>query len=74
MKNLQGQMAKAPLGKKVKVGRSRSLSANRPAPRDELGIPDKKVYLKSSFLENIWGRYVSKLVGNHLQMIETDCF
>ncbi|PAV91146.1 hypothetical protein WR25_10961 [Diploscapter pachys] len=50
MKNLQGQMAKAPLGKKVKVGRSRSLSANRPAPRDEIGIPDKKTRDKASKL------------------------
>ncbi|CAI5449788.1 unnamed protein product [Caenorhabditis angaria] len=40
MKNLQGQCAKPQLGKKMKVGRSRSLSAVRPAPRDEIAIPD----------------------------------
>ncbi|KAK6019696.1 GTP-binding domain protein [Ostertagia ostertagi] len=41
MKNLQGQAQKPQLGKKIKVGRSPSLSASRPPPRDELGIPDK---------------------------------
>ena len=43
MKNLQGAAARAPLGKNIRVVRSPSLSANRPAPRDELGIPDEKV-------------------------------
>ena len=42
MKNLQGQCAKPQLGKKMKVGRSRSLSAVRPAPRDELAFPDEE--------------------------------
>ncbi|CAI2349941.1 unnamed protein product [Caenorhabditis sp. 36 PRJEB53466] len=41
MKNLQGQCAKPQLGKKMKIGRSRSLSAVRPAPRDELAFPDE---------------------------------
>ncbi|KAF1759668.1 hypothetical protein GCK72_016135 [Caenorhabditis remanei] len=42
MKNLQGQCAKPQLGKKMKVGRARSLSAVRPAPRDELAFPDEE--------------------------------
>uniref|UniRef100_A0A1I7TQ90 Nucleolar GTP-binding protein 1 n=1 Tax=Caenorhabditis tropicalis TaxID=1561998 RepID=A0A1I7TQ90_9PELO len=42
MKNLQGQCAKPQLGKKMKIGRSRSLSAVRPAPRDELAFPDEE--------------------------------
>ncbi|PIO70907.1 NOGCT domain protein [Teladorsagia circumcincta] len=50
MKNLQGQAQKPQLGKKIKVGRSPSLSASRPPPRDELGIPDKTKRLKAEKL------------------------
>uniref|UniRef100_A0A1I7XSB2 Nucleolar GTP-binding protein 1 n=1 Tax=Heterorhabditis bacteriophora TaxID=37862 RepID=A0A1I7XSB2_HETBA len=50
MKNLMDQAEKAPLGKKVKVGRSRSLSAVRPAPRDEIAIPDEKKREKAAKL------------------------
>ncbi|KJH42139.1 MYND finger [Dictyocaulus viviparus] len=41
MKNLQANSQKPQSGKKMKVGRSPSLSASRPLPRDELGIADK---------------------------------
>ncbi|VDL82236.1 unnamed protein product [Nippostrongylus brasiliensis] len=50
MKNLQGQAEKPQLGKKMRVGRSPSLSASRPPPRDELGIPDKAKRLKAEKL------------------------
>ncbi|PIO65894.1 NOGCT domain protein [Teladorsagia circumcincta] len=50
MKNLQGQAQKPQLGKKIKVGRSPSLSASRPPPRDELGIPDKTKRMKAEKL------------------------
>lgn len=50
MKNLQGRSQKPQLGKKIKVGRSPSLSASRPPPRDELGISDKNVSASESFL------------------------
>jgi nucleolar GTP-binding protein len=52
MKNLQGAAARPALGKKVKVGRSRTLSAVRPAPRDELAIPDEKKRAKAVTLRN----------------------
>ncbi|EYB98479.1 hypothetical protein Y032_0131g1648 [Ancylostoma ceylanicum] len=50
MKNLQGQAQKPQLGKKIKVGRSPSLSASRPAPRDELAIPNKETRAKAAKL------------------------
>ncbi|VDK65130.1 unnamed protein product [Cylicostephanus goldi] len=50
MKNLQGQAQKPQLGKKVKVGRSPSLSASRPPPRDELAMPNKETRAKAAKL------------------------
>ncbi|CAB3409019.1 unnamed protein product [Caenorhabditis bovis] len=52
MKNLQGQCARPQLGKKMKVGRSRSLSAVRPAPRDEIAIPDEKARMHANKLRS----------------------
>lgn len=50
MKNLQGRAQKPQLGKRIKVGRSPSLSASRPPPRDELAIPDQKKRAKAEKL------------------------
>ncbi|KHJ96299.1 GTP-binding domain protein, partial [Oesophagostomum dentatum] len=50
MKNLLGQAQKPQLGKKIKVGRSPSLAASRPAPRDELAIPNKETRAKAAKL------------------------
>ncbi|CAI4231907.1 unnamed protein product [Auanema sp. JU1783] len=58
MKNLVGQCAKPIPGKKIRVGRSPSLGAVRPAPRDELAIPDEK---KRHTAEKIRERALRKL-------------
>jgi hypothetical protein len=48
MKNFEKEQEREQTGKKIRVGRSRSISAAPTIPRDELGIPDKKV-IKQKF-------------------------
>lgn len=43
MKNFEDEQNREQIGKKIRVGRSRSLSAPPIIPRDEKGIPNKKV-------------------------------
>jgi hypothetical protein len=44
MRNFEEEQEREQYGKKIRVGRSRSLSAPAVVPRDEQGIPNKKVY------------------------------
>lgn len=43
MRNLEQEQDREQLGKKIRVGRSPSLAASRPPPRQEIGVVDKKV-------------------------------
>lgn len=43
MRNLELEQDREQLGKKIRVGRSPSLAASRPPPRQEIGVVDKKV-------------------------------
>lgn len=60
MKNLKAQAQKPQHGKKVRVGRSPSLSASRPPPRDELGISDKAKRAKAAKLRANAMKYLKR--------------
>jgi nucleolar GTP-binding protein len=47
MKNFEKEQEREQMGKKIRVGRSPSLAASRPPPREERGVLDKKTRAKA---------------------------